>query len=325
MKMLRKVICAVMALTMIASLAACGSGKKVEMKTIGLVQYGQHGSLDNCREGFLEGLKQAGLKEGVDFTVDYQNAGFDDNVNTQICQSFSAANVDMMVGIATPSAIACYAAAEDKDIPVIFTAITDPVGAHLDSGNVTGTSDALPVAGQLELIRALQPEARTVGIVYTTSEVNSVYSISIYEQLAGDYGFSIDAIGVTAQSEVTQAIDTLISHGVDCISNLTDNTVVGVLPAILEKTNEAKIPVYGSEIEQVVLGCVAGAGLEYVQLGIQTGIMAAKVLKGEATCGDIPYETIENYGLYVNKTAIGEMGLELPAEIADKAEDVSAK
>lgn len=325
MKMLRKVICAVMALTMIASLTACGGEKKAEMKTIGLVQYGQHGSLDNCREGFLEGLKQAGLEEGVDFTVDYQNAGFDDNVNTQICQSFSAANVDMMVGIATPSAIACFAAAEDKDIPVIFTAITDPVGAHLDSGNVTGTSDVLPVAGQLELIRALQPDAETVGIVYTTSEANSVYSIGIYQQLAGDYGFTIDAIGVTAQSEVTQAIDTLISHGVDCISNLTDNTVVGVLPAILEKTNEAKIPVYGSEIEQVVLGCVAGAGLEYVQLGIQTGMMAAKVLKGEATCQELPYETIENYGLYVNKAAIDEMGLELPAEIADNAEDVSAK
>lgn len=325
MKMLRKVMCALMAVAMLASLAACGGGKKNEMKTIGLVQYGQHGSLDNCREGFLEGLKQAGLEEGVDFTVDYQNAGFDDNVNTQICQSFSAANVDMMVGIATPSAIACYAAAEDKDIPVIFTAITDPVGAHLDSGNVTGTSDVLPVAGQLELIRALQPDAETIGIVYTTSEANSVYSIGIYQQLAGDYGFTIDAIGVTAQAEVTQAVDTLISHGVDCISNLTDNTVVGVLPAILEKTNEAKIPVYGSEIEQVVLGCVAGAGLEYVQLGIQTGMMAAKVLKGEAACQDLPYETIENYGLYVNKTAIGEMGLELPAEIADKAEDVTAK
>lgn len=324
MKNFRKILCVVLALTMIMTLAACG-GKKAKMKTIGLVQYGQHGSLDNCREGFLEGLKQAGLKEGVDFTVDYQNAGFDDNVNTQIAQSFSAANVDMMVAIATPSAIACFAAAEDKDIPVIFTAITDPVSAHLDSGNVTGTSDALPVAGQLELIRDLQPDAKTIGIVYTTSETNSVYSIGVYQQLAGSYGFTIDAIGVTAQAEVTQAIDTLISHGVDCISNLTDNNVVGVLPAILEKTNEAKIPVYGSEVEQVVLGCVAGAGLEYVQLGIQTGMMAAKILKGEATCQDIPYETIENYGLYVNKEALSEMGIELPAEIAENAEAVSAK
>jgi len=309
-----------LALSMIFAMSACGGGSKT--KTIGIAQYGQHPSLDNCREGFLQGLKEAGLEEGKDFTVDYQNAGFDDNVSTQIGQSFSASNVDMMVGIATPSAIACYAAAEDKDIPVIFTAVTDPVAANLDSGNVTGTSDALPVEGQLKLIRDLQPDAKTIGIVYTTSEPNSVSSIETYKALAGDYGFEIDAIGVTAQSEVTQAIDTLIGNKVDCISNLTDNTVVGVLAAILEKTNEAKIPVYGSEIEQMKSGCVAGAGIDYIQLGIQTGKMAAKVLKGEAKCSDMPYEIIENYGLYVNSAAIAEMGLELPQSVADAAEEV---
>lgn len=98
-------------------------------------------------------------------------------------------------------------------------------------------------------------------------------------------------------------MDTLLSHGVDCLSNLTDNNVVGVLGAILEKTDEAGIPVYGSEVEQVKLGCVGGAGLDYIQLGIQTGLMAAKVLTGEAACEDLPYETIENYGLYINSDA----------------------
>ena len=129
----------------------------------------------------------------------------------------------------------------------------------------TGTSDVLPVEGQLELIRALQPEAKTIGIVYTTSEANSVYSVKVYEEKAAEYGFTIASVGVTAQSEVTQAVDTLIAKGVDCFSNLTDNNVVGVLGSILEKTNEAGIPVYGSEIEQMKLGCVAGAGLDYVQ------------------------------------------------------------
>ena len=205
---------------------------------------------------------------------------------------------------------------------MVFTAITDPVGAKLDSGNITGTSDVLPVQGQLELIRAIQPEADTIGIVYTTSEPNSVYSIGIYEDLAADYGFTIEAIGVTAQSEVTQAVDTLISQGVDCISNLTDNNVVGVLGSILEKTNEVGIPVYGSEIEQMELGCVAGAGLDYVQLGIQTGKMAAQILTGEATCEDLPYETIENYGLYVNSNALAAMGLTLPEDVAQNAEEV---
>ena len=327
MKTLKKLLCGAQSLTMVLSLAACGGeggGDTAggEVPIIGINQYGSHGSLDNCREGFLQGLQEAGLVEGTDYTIDYQNANFDTNLATQIAQAFSAEDAALMVGIATPSATACYAAAEDKDIPVVFTAITDPVGAKLDSGNITGTSDVLPVQGQLELIRAIQPEADTIGIVYTTSEPNSVYSIGIYEELAADYGFTIEAIGVTAQSEVTQAVDTLISQGVDCLSNLTDNNVVGVLGSILEKTNEAGIPVYGSEIEQMELGCVAGAGLDYVQLGIQTGKMAAQILTGEATCEDLPYETIENYGLYVNSNALAVMGLTLPEDVAQNAEEV---
>jgi putative ABC transport system substrate-binding protein len=339
MKNLKRLLCGTMALGMVLALGACGSQDDTTEATdttdttsavetngdvpiIGISQYGQHASLDNCREGFLQGLEEAGLVEGVDYVVDYQNASFDDNLAIQIAQAFSAEDAALMVGIATPAATACYAAAEDKDIPVIFTAITDPVGAKLDSGNITGTSDVLPVEGQLQLIRDLQPDATTIGIVYTTSESNSVYSIGIYEELAADYGFTIESVGVTAQSEVTQAVDTLISKGVDCISNLTDNNVVGVLGSILEKTNEAGIPVYGSEIEQVKLGCVAGAGLDYVQLGIQTGMMAAKVLTGEATCEDLPYEVIENYALYVNSSALANLGLELPADLADTAEEV---
>ena len=333
MKNFKRLICAALALTSAVALCACGTqtttddGSTAENKDvpiIGISQYGQHGSLDNCRTGFLQGLEEAGLVEGVDYKVDYQNANFDDNLAIQVGQAFSAEDAALMVGIATPAATACYAAAEDKDIPVIFTAITDPVGAKLDSGNITGTSDVLPVEGQLKLIRALQPDAETIGIVYTTSEANSVYSIGIYEDMAADYGFTIEAVGVTAQSEVTQAVDSLIAKGVDCISNLTDNNVVGVLGSILEKTNEAGIPVYGSEIEQVKLGCVAGAGLDYVQLGIQTGKMAARVLTGEATCADMPYEVIENYGLYINSKAIAELGLTLPEDIASQAEEVGA-
>ena len=209
MNLLKKLAACGLSLTMILSLAACGgtddtssgeSGGEPVKYLIGISQYGQHGSLDNCREGFLQGLEQAGLVEGTDFEVDYQNANFDDNQATQIGQMFSAEDADLMVGIATNSAIACFNAAEDKDIPVIFTAITDPVGAHLDAGNITGTSDALPVEGQLQLIRALQPDADTIGIVYTTSEANSVYSISVYDELATDYGFTIDAVGVTSQA-----------------------------------------------------------------------------------------------------------------------------
>lgn len=332
MKRTNMILSLLLALTLTLSLTACGGsspeqpgkdGEPGKKYLIGISQYGEHGSLDNCRTGFLQGLEEAGLKEDVDFEVHYQNAGFDDNIATQIGATFSAENVDMMVAIATPSATACFAAAEDKDIPVVFTAITDPVGAKLDSGNITGTSDVLPVEGQLKLIRDLQPHAKTIGIIYTTSEANSVYSVGVYEELAAPAGFTIETVGVTAQSEVTQAADTLLSRGVDCISNLTDNTVVGVLPAILEKTNEAGVPVYGSEVEQMRLGCVAGAGLDYVKLGIQTGQMAAKVLRGEARCQDLPYEVIENYDLYLNPEALNAMGLAVPEDVAAVAVDVT--
>ena len=339
----KKLSATVLALSLAAALTACGSSGAAstassasgsaaassgaasapqDLPIIGIAQYGEHGSLDNCRTGFLQGLENAGLKEGVDFELDYQNAGFDDSIDSQIAQRFSDENAAMMVGIATPSAVACYNAAEEKDIPVIFTAVTDPVGAKLDSGNVTGTSDMLPVEGQLKLIRQLQPDADTIGIIYTTSESNSLYSIEVYNQMAGDYGFTIDAVAVTSQAEVTQAVDKLLADKVDCLSNLTDNNVVGVLPAILEKTDEAGVPVYGSEVEQVKLGCVAGAGLDYVKLGIQTGEMAAKVFKGETTCADLPYEVIQNYDLYVNSTALAALNIELPAELASTAVEV---
>ena len=130
-------------------------------------------------------------------------------------------------------------------------------------------------------------------------------------------------MGVTSQSEVTQAADTLIARGVDCFSNLTDNNVVGVLSSILEKTDTAGIPVYGSEIEQVKLGCVASAGIDYIQLGRQTGLMAAKILTGEATAEEMPYETISEYSIYVNSEAIANLGITVPDEVAEVAIEAS--
>lgn len=321
-----------MAMTMamvlaMGTLAGCGGGGSSDtasgdIPVIGISQYGQHASLDNCREGFLLGLEEAGLVEGVDFEIDYQNAGFDDNIATQIAQNFSANDVALMCGIATNAASACYAAAEDKNIPVIFTAITDPVKAKLDSGNITGTSDKLPIEAQLQLIREMQPDAKTIGILYTTSEPNSVSAVEEYQAKAADYGFTIEAVGVMQQAEVVQAADTILKKGVDCLTNLTDNNVVGVLDSVLEKTNEAGIPVYGSEIEQVKKGCVASAGIEYISLGKQTGMMAAKILKGEATAEEMPYETVTDFEIYVNPDAMAELNLNVTVE---GAKDVTAE
>lgn len=309
----------IIAIVMIISAMVLITGCEKKAPVIGISQYGEHASLDNCRNGFIKGLTEAGLTEGKDFKIDYQNAGFDDAIATQIAQNFSSNNVALMCAIATPSATACFAAAEDKNIPVVFTAITDPVKAKLDKGNVTGTSDKLPVDAQLDLIKTLQPDARTIGILYTLSEPNSVSAIAEYEQKAAGYGFTIIAVGVTQQSEVTLAADALISKGVDCFSNLTDNNVVGVLPSVLEKTRHAGIPVYGSEVEQVKIGCVAAAGIDYYELGKQTGAIAARILKKQAKASEILYQTISEYGIYINSSALSEMGLTLPSEISDKA------
>ena len=152
MKKMNRFVCRIAALAiavvMMLSLTACGgSGVPV----IGLSQYGEHASLDNCRLGFVQGLTDAGLVEGEDYTLDYQNAGFDDNIAIQIAQNFAAQNVALMCAVATPSATACYAAAEDKDIPVIYNAISDPEAAGLTVGNISGVSDKLPVLQDMML------------------------------------------------------------------------------------------------------------------------------------------------------------------------------
>ena len=191
---MKKVLTFALAAAMTLSLAACGNtGASSSASTssaassagkpyrIGLLQYGQHASLDNCREGFLQGLEEAGLVEGTDYVVDYQNAGFDDAMDTQIAGKFSSDGVDMMVGVATPSAVACYNAAEEKDIPVVYVAVSDPAAAGLGSGNITGTSDALPVDAQLQLIRAMHQA--TGGICLERRAAERIY------QFTGHGGF----------------------------------------------------------------------------------------------------------------------------------------
>ena len=295
-----------------------------ETYTIGIEQFAEHGSLDNCREGFLEGLAEEGLVEGENLTVEYKNAAADMGTAGQISDSFVSSDVDLLCGIATPSAQSCFNAAMDKEIPVIYTAVTDPLAAELADeegnpvGEITGTSDKLPIQQQLEMIRTMLPEAETICILYTTSEANSESAIKEYEALAEEYDFTIETAGITATADIPLAAQGLLEK-VDCITNLTDNTVVSSLPAILEMANEAKIPVFGSEIEQVKIGCLAAQGLDYVELGRQTGKMAARVLKGEKKASELPYETIEEASLYINEKTAENLGIEIPSELKDSA------
>lgn len=294
---------------------------ETEQFTIGIAQFGEHGSLDNCREGFITGLAEEGFVEGQNLTIINENAQFDTGISNQIAQNFVAKKVDMIAAIATPMAQSSFNAAKDKDIPVIFTAVTDPVAAMLTEGNITGTSDKLPVEAQLKLIREMLPEAKNIGILFTTSEVNSISTIAEYKRFAGDYGFEIVDMGISTAADIPLAMDRILSK-VDAITNLTDNTVVGSLPVVLSKASAKNIPVFGSEIEQVKLGCVASEGIEYIELGKQTGRMAAAILKGEKTADETQFEIIEASSLYINSKVMKDLGLTLPQELLDRATDV---
>ena len=233
----------------------------------------------------------------------------------------------MIAAIATPSAAAAYNAARDTDIPVVYTAINDPVAAGLanedgtGTGNVTGSSDVLPVEEQLKMIRQILPDAEKIGIIYTTSEANSVSTIETYKELAGNYGFEIVETGINTISDVDLAASNLVEQ-VDCLCNLTDNTVVQALQTVLDRANAKNIPVFGSEIEQVKNGCVASMGIDYYELGRQTGIMAAKILKGEATAQETPFITAESAQLYVNTAAAEKIGLTLDESYISGAAEV---
>ena len=292
--------------------------------TIGISQFAEHGSLDNCREGFLEGLKSAGIEEGVNLTVEYQNSQADTGTASTIADNFVSKNVDLICAIATPSAMSAYNSCLDSEIPVVYTAVSDPVGAGLADeegnsvGNITGTSDKLPVEEQLKMIRDLMPDAKKIGILYTTSEANSVSTIKEYKELAENYDFEIVDSGINTVADVEMAAKDLASK-VDCISNLTDNTVVSSLATILDKANAANIPVFGSEIEQVKLGCLAAEGLDYVALGKQTGKMAANVLKGEKKASEMPFETITEAGLYLNTKVAENLGITVEDDLKNSA------
>lgn len=295
--------------------------------TIGIGQFAEHGSLDNCREGFLLGLKDEGIEEGKNLNVIYENALADGGIAGQIATSFAGKGVDLMCGIATPMAQACYSVAKKTDIPVIFTAVTDPVAADLAKadgtpvGEITGTSDKLPVKAQLEMIRAILPQAKTIGIMYTTSEVNSESTIKEYQALAPDYGFTIVTTGISSSADISIAADSLLNK-VDCITNLTDNTVVASLNIILDKAAAKKIPVFGSEIEQVKRGCLAAMGLDYIELGRQTGVMAAKVLKGEAKASELNYEVLKDAAFYGNAKVAENLGITLPESLTSQAAEM---
>ena len=325
-----KKILGVLSLVLLLVGCSSGSGEKTSdserVYKIGILQFAQHPSLDNCREGFLQGLEEEGFVEGKNLEVDYQNAQADMGIAAQIADAFVGNKVDMVTAIATPAAMSAYNATMKTEIPVVYTAITDPVVAQLADenknplGNITGTSDILPVEAQLKLIRELLPDAKNLGILHTSSEANSDSMLEIYKDLAGKYDFIIIDEAINTTADIPLATDNLLSK-VDVMTNLLDNTVVNSLPTILDKANAKKIPVFGSEIEQVKMGCLGSEGIEYISLGKQTGKMAAKILRGEAKASEMAYEIIEEPNLYLNSKVADELGIDIPKDLLDRASE----
>lgn len=295
--------------------------------TIAVLQYAEHGSLDNCYQGLREGLAERGYGEDeVSYT--FYNAKGNDSNNTTYANTLINMMPDVAVGIATPSAYALANAARG-DVPVVFTAVSDPTAESADfSGfeNVTGSSDKLPVEGQIDLIKAFLnkgDETVRIGILYTKTEANSVSQVAEFEALESEKNVKIVAFGVNAANEIPTAIENLIGQGVDCFNNLTDNNVVQNLETLLDKANAANIPVFGSEIEQVEKGCLASCSLDYVKLGRQTGYMIADILGGKSA-DDIDYLYLnDGYSVDYNGDVLEKFSLTLPADYSD-ANNVTA-
>ena len=313
----KRVIVFILLLAMTASgfLSACGEDE--DTITIGIIQFASHPSLDNCYEGIKKGLEASGLKYKLDFQIGNADPATCDTLATNMV----AKNYDIIIAIATPAAISAYSAAENSSTAVIFCAVSDPQAAGLvdnpnaPGGNCTGTSDQLDLKGQLEMIRAFQPDAKRIGVMYTTSEANSVSHLQQFKALASQYGFTVVEQGVQSAADIPAAAVALAA-GSDCINNFTDNNVVSNLEKVLEKTNEAKIPVYGSEVEQVKKGCLASMSIDYVKLGEKTAEMAVQVLNGTDP-GTIPVSFVTDSTPVVNPEAAALFGIEIPQAYSD--------
>lgn len=277
---------------------------------VGVIQYASHPSLDNCYAGLEQGLKE---KLGDRVTIDFQNSNNDSATCDSIAKKMASEKYDMIIGIATPAAVSAYSAANGAGIPVVFCSVSDPVAAGLvDSlektgGNCVGTSDMLDFAEQLNVIQGFQPDVKKIGVLYTTSEANSVSQLQELTKIAKEKGIEVIGQGVQTSADIPQAAATLASK-VECINNLTDNNVVNNLPVVLEAAKKAGIPVYGSEIEQVKNGCLAAYSIDYVALGKKTGEMAAEVLNG-AAIGEMAVEKFRQGTPVMNTEIAAELGL----------------
>ena len=318
-----------LALAMGASLlllAGCKATSTAKAKddgktSIGILQLVAHPSLDASYEGFKDALKAAGYEEGKNLTLDYQNAQNSQDNLKSMSEKLVKEKPDLLLGIATNAAQAL--ANETTEIPIAVTAVTDLEAAKLvksnekPGANITGTSDMVPIDKQIDLLLSIVPKAKTIGLIYNAGEANSKVQADLAAAAIKKAGLKVKTVTVNSTNDVQQAMTTLVSEA-DGIYVPTDNTLASSAALVGETAKEAKIPVVAGAIDQVKDGGLATVGLDYYNLGKQTGEMAVKILKGEAKPATMAVETAQNLELYVNEDMAKALDIDPASIVAPK-------
>lgn len=296
------------------TLAACSSSSEQassDVVKVGVLQYMEHESLTAAREGFVAELEANGYKEGEKLVLDYQNAQ-GDQANLQTISEQLIDGNDIVLAIATPSAQSL--ATVSNETPIVFTAVTDPLSAGLvesiekPGGLLTGTSDQAPIDKQVELLGQAVPDAKTVGILYTTSERNSEVQVEQAKELLEKAGYKVVVKGITSSNEVQDATTSMMKD-VDALFIPTDNTVASTMTMIGELSVEHKVPVIGGSTDMVDEGGLLTYGTNYEALGRQTAKMAIKIIEG-ANVSETAVEYPETVSLHVNEEMAQKLGID---------------
>ncbi len=317
MKVMKKLVSLLLAATIVSFVFA--GGKKDDGKIrIGIVQLVEHPALDASYKGFVDALAAAGYVDGQNITLDYNNAqGEQANCQT-IAQKLVNDNDSLILAIATPAAQAV--ANLTDSIPILVTAVTDPESAKLVKSNkmpgtnVSGTSDLTPVAQQIKLLKKLVPDAKTVGLLYCSNEQNSIFQINIAKETCEQLGLKYVEATVSSSNEVQQVTQSLIGK-VDAIYTPTDNMIASGMATVGMVANEAKIPVICGEENMVKNGGLATYGINYYELGKQTGEMAIDILKNGKKPADMPIQYQDKCTLKVNDETAKTLGISIPSDL----------
>ena len=312
------------AATAFAAAALSGTAAVAQTKTVAITAIVEHPALDATRDGVVEALKAAGFTPGETLKVEYQSAQGNPATAAQIARQFAGARPDVIVPISTPSAQAVVAST--RDIPVVFTAVTDPVGAQLvrslekPGANVTGVSDMAPVAEHVALIREIVPSVKRLGVLYNPGEPNSVSLVKALKDEAQKAGLAVVEATVTKSADAQPAARSLVGKA-DAVYVPLDNTVVSALESVVAVGQQAKLPVFSADTDSVARGAVASIGFDYRQVGRQTGEVVARILKGEKA-GDVPVTFAKGSDLFVNPKSAAAMGVTIPEAVTKRATKV---